>query len=96
MTPIRKGLALAAMVVLFYSLCTPVEVALPSQFMNFMNALFHGVDFSKLASSDPYRWEAFIHALMVIAIWAFAAGAFFAFIHNTPAGGRRRHEMQHE
>ena len=25
MTPIRKGLALAAMVVLFYSLCTLVE-----------------------------------------------------------------------
>jgi hypothetical protein len=97
MKPLRTGLALAATVALFYSLCTLVEVALPSQFMNFMNALFHGLDFSKLASSEPYRLASFLYALLVMAIWAFAAGACFAVIHNVLSGARRRmHLMQHE
>ncbi|MBK4734642.1 DUF5676 family membrane protein [Noviherbaspirillum pedocola] len=96
MKPLRTGLALSATVALFYSLCTLVEVALPNQFMNFMNALFHGLDFSKLVSSEPYHWASFIYALIVMAVWAFAAGAFFAFIHNTLAGVGHRHVMQHE
>ncbi len=97
MKPLRTGLALAVTVALFYSLCTLVEVALPNQFMNFMNALFHGLDFSKLASSEPYRWTSFLYALVVMAIWAFAAGAFFAIIHNALSSVRHRmHLMQHE
>jgi hypothetical protein len=100
MKPLRTGLALAATVALFYSLCTLVEVAFPSQFMNFMNALFHGLDFSKLMSSEPYRWASFIYALIIMAIWAFAAGAFFAIVHNALSSARQRmermHLMQHE
>jgi hypothetical protein len=97
MKPLRTGLALSVTVALFYSLCTLVEVAMPSQFMNFMNALFHGLDFSKLASSEPYRWTSFLYALLVMAIWAFAAGTCFAVIHDMLSGARRRmHLMQHE
>lgn len=93
---LRAGAALSATVALFYTLCTVVEVALPDQFMNFMIALFHGLDFSKLVSPEPYRWTSFVYALIVMAVWAFAAGAFFAFVHNTLAGLGRRHVMQHE
>ena len=97
MKPLRTGLALAATVALFYSLCTLAEVAFPNQFMNFMNALFHGLDFSRLVSSEPYRWASFIYALVVMAIWTFAAGAFFAIIHNALSSARHRmHLMQHE
>lgn len=97
MKPLRTGVALAVTGALFYSFCTLIEVAFPSQFMNFMNALFHGLDFSKLESSEPYRWTSFIYALVVIGIWAFAAGAFFAIIHNALSSARHRmHLMQHE
>jgi len=97
MKPLHAGLALSATVALFYSLCTLVEVTWPNQFMGFMNALFHGMDFGKLATSAPYSWASFSYALVVMALWAFAFGAFFAFIHNMLSGVRRRfHMMQHE
>jgi hypothetical protein len=97
MKPWSTGLALSATAALFYSVCTLVEVAWPRQFMEFMNALFHGLDFSKLATPEAYDWISFIYALVVISLWAFAIGAFFAFVQNALSGARRRlHLMQHE
>ena len=97
MKPLHTGLALSVTVALFYSLCTLVEVILPNQFMGFMNALFHGLDFGKLAIFETYNWASFIYALVVMSLWAFAFGAFFAFIHNMLSGARSQfHMMQHE
>jgi hypothetical protein len=97
MKPLQTGLALSATVALFYTLCTVVEVMWPDQFMGFMNALFHGLDFRKLMTSDAYDWSSFFYALVLMTIWAFALGFFFALIHNALSGVRRRiHMMQHE
>lgn len=67
---------------LFYSLCALVEVLWPAAFIAFMNALFHGLDFRPLQAADAHAWRDYLYALVVIAAWAFAAGAFFAFLHN--------------
>ena len=97
MKPLQTGLALSATVALFYTLCTVVEVMWPDQIMGFMNALFHGLDFRKLITSETYDWSSFFYALVLMAVWAFALGSFFALIHNALSEARRRlHRMQHE
>lgn len=82
MKPLQTGLALSVTVAVFYSLCALVEVLWPAQFMGFMNALFHGMDFRPLQTSELHPWRDYLYALMVMAVWTFAAGAFFAVVHN--------------
>lgn len=83
MKPLRTGIALALTLMVFYSLCTLLWVALPDQFMNFMNSLFHGIDFRKLLVSSPYAWSSFFYVLIVYAIWGLAIGSFFAYVYNS-------------
>lgn len=82
MKPLQTGLALSATVAVFYSLCTLVEVLWPMQFMGFMNALFHGMDFRPLQTAELHPWRDYLYALAVMALWALAAGAFFAVLRN--------------
>ena len=82
MKPFNTGLALSLTVILFYSLCTFAEVVWPSQFMEFMNALFHGLDFRRLSASVPFSWASFFGAVVVMGAWAFAAGTFFGWLHS--------------
>lgn len=96
MKPLQTGLALSVTIAIFYSLCTLVEVLWPEQFIAFMNALFHGLDFRKLFTSEPYSWSSFFYALVILAMWGFAIGAFFAWFHNTLSGLRLHHVARHE
>lgn len=95
MKPLQTGLALSVTVAVFYALCTLAEVMWPQQFMGFMNALFHGMNFRSLQSGEPFRWQSFVLALVVMALWAFAMGAFFAWlstaIHRPQLRGMARH-----
>lgn len=86
MNPLRTGITLSLTLLVFYSLCTVIAVVWPSPFMEFMNALFHGLDFRKLLSMAPYTWAAFFYSLVVFALWGFAVGAFFAWLHNIVSG----------
>lgn len=96
MKPLKTGLALSATVAFFYTLCTLVEVTWPNQFMGFMNGLFHGLDFRKLMTTDPYHWLSFFSVLVILVVWAFAAGVFFAWIHNVLFSAQGRHVIRHE
>jgi hypothetical protein len=82
MKPLHTGIALSMTVALFYSLCALVEVLWPAQFMGFMNALFHGMDFRALQTAAAHPWRDYFYALAVMALWAFAIGTFFASLHN--------------
>ncbi|AWV03124.1 hypothetical protein DM992_27875 [Burkholderia sp. JP2-270] len=82
MRPFKTGVTLSVTVVLFYVLCTLIWMALPEPFMNFMNALFHGLDFRRLQTGEPLSWWFVIYPAFVFAVWFFAAGAFFAWLHN--------------
>lgn len=82
MKPLQTGLTLSITVSVFYSACTVVEVLWPVQFMSFMNALFHGLDFRLLQTTAAFSWPNFLYALCIMALWAFAAGSFFAAVHN--------------
>lgn len=88
MKPLHTGLSLSTTVAVFYSLCALAEVAFPDAFTALMNAIFHNVDFGKIISSQTYTWVQFFSALIVLAAWAFAAGAFYAWIYNVFAETR--------
>ena len=82
MKPLQSGLALSVTVAVFYSLCALVEALWPAQFMGFMNALFHGMDFRPLQTAGLHPWQDYFYALVVMALWSFAIGAFFAWMHD--------------
>ncbi|CAM5797330.1 DUF5676 family membrane protein [Rhizobacter fulvus] len=79
---LRTGLALAATVAVFYTLCALVWLAAPGAFLNFMNGLFHGMDFSALVRPAPFSWPGFLEALVVMSVWGFLAGSFFGWLRD--------------
>lgn len=86
MKPLQTGVALSLTMIVFYSLCALAAVMWPDSFMKFMNSLAHGLDFRKLVATEPYTWTSFFGALTVLAVWGFAIGAFFAWLHNVVSG----------
>ena len=81
-TALRDGVALAVTVAVFYALCAMVWLATPGAFLNFMNGLFHGMDFSTLTRPAPFSWAGFLEALVVMSVWAFLAGSFFGWLRQ--------------
>lgn len=80
-TPIRNGMAFALTVAIGYALCTLVFWVWPEAAANFMNGLFHGLDFRKLQSGPAlFSFGAFIYALLVMTAWAFGLGALFGWL----------------
>ena len=78
---IRTASAFAITVAAGYTLCTLVFWIWPEAAANFMNALFHGLDFRKLQGGpSSFTFGSFVYALCVMAAWAFAFGALFAWI----------------
>jgi hypothetical protein len=80
--PVRTGLALSVTVALFYALCTALWAVAPGPFMGFMNSLFHGMDFTPLLKPAAFSWGGFVEAVLVLAVWAFFAGAFFGWLRQ--------------
>jgi hypothetical protein len=61
---VRTGTALAVTVGIAYIACTLVFWAWPEVAANFMNALFHGLDFRKLQSGPAmFSFGSFSYAL---------------------------------
>lgn len=80
--PLRIGIAFAVTVGLFYALCALAWLLAPGAFLSFMDSLFHGMDFSGMVRPQPFAWWGFLVALVVLGVWAFAAGTFFAWLMN--------------
>lgn len=76
------GVALFLTVALVYTLCPLVWLVTPGPFLGFLNSLLHGMDFkpNPLPTSAPFSWTRFVEALLVIALWAFPAAAFFGWL----------------
>lgn len=78
---LRTGTAFAITVAIGYAVCTLVFQIWPEAAANFMNALFHGLDFRKLQSGPTlFTFGSFLYALVVMAVWAFGLGAVFGFL----------------
>ena len=74
------GGALAITVGIGYALCTIVFWLLPEAAANFMNALFHGLDFRPLASPGTFTFGSFVYGLLVLVVWAFMLGAIYGLV----------------
>jgi len=75
--PVRFASALAVTVGIGYALCTIAFWLFPEAAVNFMNALFHGLDFRPLASTGAFTFGSFVYGLVVLVAWAFMLGAIF-------------------
>jgi hypothetical protein len=82
LVPWRFGAAFALTVVIGYAACTLFWVAFTDPAIGFLNALFHGLDFRKLAVGGGFSFGAAIYAAVVLAVWAFLIGALFALVRN--------------
>lgn len=79
--PLKTGTALAVTVGVAYALCTLIFWLWPEAAANFMNALFHGLDFRRLQNgSSLFSFGSFLYGELVLAGWAFAFGALFGWI----------------
>ena len=78
---IRTGAAFAITVAVGYALCSVVFWMWPQASANFMNGLFHGLDFRKLQSGPAlFDFGSFLYALVVLTAWTFGLGALFGWI----------------
>lgn len=78
---IRIGTAFAVTVMVGYALCTLVFWSWPEAAANFMNALFHGLDFRKLqAGPTLFTFGSFVYALVIMGAWAFGLVALFGWL----------------
>lgn len=79
--PWKTGAVLSATVAIGYSLCTAVFWLAPESAATFMNALFHGLDFRRLAAGpDLFTFGSFAYGLVVLSAWAFMLGAVFGLL----------------
>ena len=74
-----SGGSLAVTVGAGYTACALVFWIWPESAINFMNALFHGMDFRRLqAGPTLFDFNAFAYALVIFMGWAFLLGALYA------------------
>ena len=78
--PFRLGGALAITVAVGYALCTIAFWLFPDAAANFMNALFHGLDFRALKVSGAFTFGSFAYGLGVLVAWAFLLGTLFGWV----------------
>jgi hypothetical protein len=78
---LRSAAAFAITVAVGYTTCTLVFWIWPQAAANFMNGLFHGLDFRRLQEgASLFSFGSFGSALIVMTAWAFALGALFGWI----------------
>lgn len=82
MKPLSTGIALAATVGGFYTLCTVTWTLAPATFLSLMNNLFHVMDFTAMVSPRPFNLPGFFAALLVLSTWALLTGMVFTWLHN--------------
>ena len=86
---IRTGTAFAVTVSIGYALCALVFWIWPEAAMNFMNGLFHGLDFRKLQSGPAmFSFGTFLYTLIVTAVWSFGLGVLFGWLSQRLGGAR--------
>ena len=82
LNPWTFGAVLSITIVISYLLCALFWYSFNGPAIEFMNALFHGVDFRKIYTATPFSPGAFVYVLVVLAVWSFVVGAIYATLRN--------------
>lgn len=87
--PVSTATAFAVTVGVGYTLCTFTFWLWPEAAVNFMNALFHGLDFRKLqVGTSLFSFGSFVSALVGSVVWAFVLGAIYGWVVSRFDNGR--------
>lgn len=81
---------MALTVAISYTVCTLAYALMPEWGIEFLNALFHGLDFRKLGVPAPLTLVMFVYPLVVLVVWGFAVGTLLGWLHKGLHGGRAR------
>lgn len=79
-TPWKTGASLSLTMAISYTVCAILYGLWPQQGVDFLNALFHGLDFRRLTSPLPFTPWVFIYPLVVLVVWGFVVGTVFAWL----------------
>ena len=82
LNPWKFGAVFSLTVGIGYALCTIFWVSFTGPAIDFLNALFHGLDFRKLQVAAALSVSGFASALAVMMVWAYAIGALYALVWN--------------
>ena len=82
LNPWTFGAVLSITVVSSYILCALFWYSFTGPAIEFMNALFHGVDFRKIPTATPFAAGTFGYVLLVLTVWSFVVGAIYATVRN--------------
>ena len=80
--PWRTGVTFAATLAISYTVCSLAYGLMPERGIDFLNALFHGLDFRRLVSPAPFTFAMFVYPLLVFVAWGFLVGTLFAWLHD--------------
>ena len=81
--PLRVGFTVAITVGLFYTACTGLWVVFHEQALDFLNALFHGLDFRRIeVPAWEFRVGTFFYPFFVLVVWGFLMGTFFSWLYE--------------
>lgn len=89
-SPWRIGVTMALTVAITYTVCTPAYALMPERGIDFLGALFQGLDFRKLGTPAPLTLMMFVYPPVVLVVWGFAVGTLFGWLHNGLHGSRAR------
>ncbi|ASW03723.1 MULTISPECIES: DUF5676 family membrane protein [Burkholderiaceae] len=78
----KTGVVLALTLAVGYTVCAVLYAAWPSLGIDFLNAMFHGLDFHKIDTGEPFTLRMFVYPFVVFVVWGFAVGTLFAWISN--------------
>lgn len=81
--PFVDGLSFSATWAIFYSLCAFIFWAAPAAMVTATSKLFHGMSFNQMAQSGTnFGFGDFISVLTLGAVYTFAVGILWSFIHS--------------
>lgn len=82
LNPWKFGVVLSLTVGIGYALCTIVWVSFTGPAIDFLNTLFHGLDFRKLQMAAAFSFSGFAYVLVIMMVWAYVIGAIFSAVWN--------------
>ena len=76
------GMVVSITVVVMYIVCTLFWLAFTESSINFLNTLFHGMDFRKIYGTAAISIGSFLYVLVVFTAWGYLAGVVYATVRN--------------
>ena len=82
LNPLKFGAVLSLTVGINYALCAIFWALWTDRAIDFLNALFHGLDFRHMQAAGGFNLTGFVYALIVLLVWAYVVGVVFALVRN--------------